>query len=122
MGSIKSYRNLIVWQKSMEMCTLVYRLTQKFPEEEICGLTSQLRRASVSVAVNIAEGHGRNSKNEYRHFIGIAKGSLAEMESMITLSQILRYSSENEAREILGLSTEVSKMLSTINKKLSPSP
>lgn len=118
MEEVKSYTHLIVWQKSIEVCTLVFRLTQDFPGTEIYGLTSQLRRAAVSVPANISEGHSRNSRKEYRHFIGIARGSLAEVETLITISKALQFTSENKINEVTYLCTEISKMLNSLNKKL----
>src|SRR5258708_31871305 len=76
-----SYRALIVWQKAIAMVTDIYRATQNFPRQEIYGLTSQLRRSAVSVASNIAEGQGRLSRREFRPFLGVARGSLIEMET-----------------------------------------
>ena|SRR6185312_16725328 len=78
-----SYRDLIVWQKATAMVTDIYRSTQHFPREEMFGLTSQLRRSAVSVASNIAEGQGRLSKGEFRHFLGQARGSLIELETQV---------------------------------------
>ena len=85
------YRALIVWQKATNMVTEIYRATQTFPREEMFGLTSQLRRSSVSVASNIAEGQGRLSKGEFRQFLGHARGSLIEMETQILIAGNLGY-------------------------------
>ncbi len=76
-----SYRDLIVWQKAIAMVTDIYRATQNFPRQETYGLTSQIRRSAVSVASNIAEGQGRLSRREFRQFLGVARGSLVEMET-----------------------------------------
>ena len=118
MEEVKSYTQLIVCQKSIEVCTLIFRLTQDFPGTEIYGLTSQLRRAAVSIPANISEGHCRNSRKEYRHFIGIARGSLAEVETLITISKALQFTSENKINEVTYLCTEISKMLNSLNMKL----
>ena len=77
---LESYRELRVWQRAIEMTLAIYRLTTSFPKEELFGLTSQLRRATVSVASNIAEGYGRNSKGEYKQFLGVARGSTLELK------------------------------------------
>jgi four helix bundle protein len=78
---LESYRELSVWKRSIEMALKTYRLTKVFPKEELFGLTSQMRRAAVAVASNIAEGYGRNSKGEYKQFLGIARGSNLELQT-----------------------------------------
>ena len=118
MEEVKSYRNLIVWQKSIEVCALIYQLTRDFPSEETFGITSQLKRAAISVPTNISEGHSRNSRKEYRHFIGIARGSIAEVETLILLTKNLQFTSENKISEISALCTEIGKMLTSLNRKL----
>ena len=80
---VQSYRDLVAWNKAMELVTEIYRVTKKFPKEELFGLMSQLRRAAVSIPSNIAEGKGRLSKGEFRQFLGNARGSLAEVETQI---------------------------------------
>ena len=87
----RDYRDLVVWQKAMEMVTEIYRITQAFPREEIYGLTSQIRRAAISIPSNIAEGQGRLTRGEFRQFLGHAKGSLAELETQILIAQNLGY-------------------------------
>src|SRR5271155_3748716 len=106
-----SCRDLIVWQRAITMVTEVYRATQSFPCEEIYGLTSQLRRSAVSVASNIAEGQGRISRAEFRHFLGMARGSLIEMETQIVIAGNLGYVSQDTADRLAGCSGEVSRML-----------
>ena len=98
-----SYRDLIVWQKAIAMVTDNYQSTQSFPRQETYGLTSQLRRSAVSVASNIAEGQGRLSKREFHHFLGVARGSLIEMETQVVIGENLGYLSEAEARRLAGL-------------------
>src|SRR5207245_1271791 len=83
---VQSYRDLIVWQKALDMAEAIYVATRSFPKEEIYGLTSQMRRAAVSVASNIAEGHARQSRGEYMQFLGIARGSLAELNTQVMLA------------------------------------
>ena len=118
---VKSYEDLIVWQKSMDVVELVYRATKSFPKEELYGLTNQIRRAAVSIPSNIAEGHARNSTAEFRHFLSIAQGSKAEVETQIQIAQRLDYLSSPQVQEILSLLKEISKMLAALKIKLTPS-
>ncbi len=87
----QSYKDLIVWQKAILLVTEVYKVTRPFPREELFGLTSQLRRAAVSVPSNIAEGQARLTKGEFRQFLGVARGSLAELDTQLVISQQLGY-------------------------------
>ena len=107
----QSYRDLIVWQKAMEMVTEVYRLTRSFPKEEEYGLTSQLRRAAVSVPSNIAEGHGRLTKGEFKQFLGYSRGSLLETETLVLTAMNLSYLTDQQMRRILNLTAEVGRTL-----------
>src|ERR1700677_673204 len=84
-----SFRDLTVWQRSMQLTVAIYRLTQEFPREEIYGLTSQIRRAAVSLPSNIAEGHGRLNKGEYRQFLGIARASNFELQTQLQIAREL---------------------------------
>ena len=86
-----SYRDLIVWQKAITMVTHIYEATQSFPRQETYGLTSQIRRSAVSVASNIAEGQGRLSRREFHHFLGVARGSLIEMETQMVIAENLGF-------------------------------
>lgn len=117
MGDFKS---LIVWQKSVSLVTDIYTLTEKFPKNEIFGLTSQMRRASVSIPSNISEGHSRRSSKDYIQFLKFSRGSLAELETQILISKNLNFITEKEYLEIDKKTIEVSKMLnsliSSINK------
>ncbi len=108
---MKGHRNLVVWQKAMILVTEMYRATRDFPKDEIYGLTSQLRRAAVSVPSNLAEGHGRNSRKEFHHFVGQARGSLTEAETQLEIASNLDYLSKNEALELLSRSSEIGRML-----------
>ena len=106
----QSYRQLLVWQKARALAVAVYRTTDKFPKVETYGLTSQLRRASISVASNIAEGQGRLTKGEFRHFLGMSRGSLLELETELEIASDLAYLDrashdllQQRAYEILGL-------------------
>jgi four helix bundle protein len=107
MRSVRSFRDLIVWQRAMELALAVYELTREFPKEEIYGLTSQLRRAAVSIASNIAEGHGRNTAGEFRQFLGVARGSNFEVQTQLVLSRRLKYGEEERMTLCEGLSVEV---------------
>lgn len=117
--STVSYKQLIVWQKSVELVTLVYQLTQEFPREEIYGLVSQMRRAAVSIPSNIAEGRSRGSKKEFRHFLSIAFGSCAELETQIEVAKKLTYLQHKRVQECSNLLTEIMKMLATLIKRVS---
>jgi four helix bundle protein len=112
------YRDLKVWQLAMLLAEEAYRLGAGFPKHEVYGLTSQLQRSSVSVPSNIAEGQGRNSPNEFRHFLGIAMGSLAELETQIILAQRFNYITEQQSGKALQLADEIGKMLKGLQKSL----
>ncbi|HXZ26573.1 MAG TPA: four helix bundle protein [Terriglobales bacterium] len=108
---LKSYRELIAWQKAMALVTDVYRHTQDFPGKEMYGLTSQIRRSAVSVPSNIAEGQGRRSTGEFQQFLGHAKGSLFELETQILIARNLNYLSEKGSSEPLASAGEVGRIL-----------
>ena len=116
---MKSYRDLIVWQKSVTMVALIYKLISKFPDEEKYGLTSQIKRSSVSVPSNIAEGYGRNYTKDYARFLQIARGSLFEMQTQFQIALNLDFIQEKDLDEIKSLSVEIEKMLNVLIKKLS---
>jgi four helix bundle protein len=115
---LKSYRDLLVWQKAMELTIEIYRFSNDFPKSEVYGLTSQLRRAGVSVPSNIAEGYGRGSRKEYVQFLCISQGSLKELETQVILAQRLNYGSKAAAEGLLGLSDEVGRMLGALIRSL----
>ena len=110
------FRELIVWQKAMTMVTNVYESTQHFPREEIYGLTNQIRRAAVSIPSNIAEGQGRRTRGEFQQFLGIAKGSLAELETQILIAQNLKYIQQPE--QLLERLQEVGRLLNGLINSL----
>lgn len=116
MSGIKSYKELIVWQKSMKLVTMVYELSKKFPDDEKFGLTSQMRRCSVSIPSNIAEGWGRLSRKNYIQFLRISRGSLFELETQVLITKELNYI--NDSVIIENLIIEISKMLNSLIKKL----
>lgn len=103
----------------MTLTELVYKATSSFPDEEKYGLTNQIRRSTVSIASNIAEGAGRNSKKEFRNFLGIANGSLNELNTQLEISKRLQLINENEFDRISNLSDEIQKMIYTLIKKFS---
>ena len=118
MSQINSYKDLIVWQKAMDLVTAVYELTSKYPKEEAYGLTSQSRRAAVSILSNIAEGRFRSTRNDFRHFLIVAYGSAAELETQIEIAKKLSFVNEKDTEKAQSLLVEVMKMLNTITKKL----
>lgn len=115
---IESYRDLIVWQKSIQLCLAIYKLTAKFPQNETYGLMSQLRRAGVSIPSNIAEGYGRSSTGEYKHFLGVARGSNFEIQTQLVVAGELKLGSEEDRIATEALSMEVGKMLVAIMKRI----
>ncbi len=115
---IRSYLDLIVWQKGMDFCTDVYTATKAFPKEELFGLTQQVRRAVVSIPSNIAEGYGRGSTAEYVHFLRIARGSLFEAQTQLEIAHRLEYVSSPALEPLNALSIELEKMLNSMISKL----
>jgi four helix bundle protein len=113
-----SYRELVVWQRSIQMSVAIYKLTATFPKEETYGLSSQLRRAGVLVASNIAEGYARLSKGEYKQFLGMARGSNSEVQTQLVIARELGYGSPQSLETAEGLSNEVGKMLAAILRGL----
>jgi four helix bundle protein len=109
--TINSFRDLRVWQSGMDPVTHVYRLTQSFPREEQYGLTSQMRRAAVSVPSNIAEGHARESSKEYLNRLSMVQGSLAELHTQIEIALRLDFAETQAAREILDLAASLSRQI-----------
>lgn len=107
----QSYKDLVAWQKSMDMVVEIYRATEGFPKHELYGLTSQIRRAAVSVPSNIAEGQAHFSKPEFRHFLRHARGSLAEMETQLLIARRLNYLNQPATEKILGAVSEVGRIL-----------
>jgi four helix bundle protein len=108
---VQSFRDLLVWQRAIQLSVSIYRLTQVFPREELYGLTSQIRRSAVSVPSNIAEGHGRLSTGEYRQFLGIARGSNFELQTQIEIARALGFGDPKLLDDAEGLSHEVGKMI-----------
>ena len=114
----ESFKDLVVWQRAVQMTVAIYKLTSAFPETERFGLTNQLRRASVSVASSIAEGYGRSTKGEYLLFLGHARGSNCEVQTQLVISEALDFGSVESRQLADSLSVEVSKMLVAMMSKL----
>lgn len=114
----KSFKKLTVWQKTYEMVLLIYKYSQKFPSSELYGLTSQMRRAAISILANIAEGSERQHKKEFMQFLSIARGSLAEVETYLMLTKDLGYLNEQEFHELEERRKEVGRLLRGLYKSL----
>ena len=115
---VSDHRQLVAWQKGIELALETYRLTRRFPREETYGLTSQIRRAAVSVPSNIAEGNGRAHRSEYGHFVSIARGSLRDVETLVEIARGLTYLSEEELATVRELLDHVGRMLTRLLKQL----
>ncbi len=112
------YKKLDIWNESIELVSDVYKLTQKFPREEIYSLTSQIRRSSVSIPSNIAEGAGRNGKNEFINFLGIAGGSCCELDTQLILAQRLGYIKTEEIKIVFDRLDHIQRMVINLIRKL----
>lgn len=106
-----SYQNLTVWQRSVDLSVAVYQLTKGFPSDELYGMTSQLRRAAVSVSSNIAEGYGRASRPDFRRFLAIARESAMEVQSQLVVAGRLNFGYARDAQSVGAMADEVGKML-----------
>ena len=115
---IKSYRDLLVWQKAMDLVADSYELSAKLPKTVTYGLASQIQRAAVSIPANIAEGHGREHLGDDLHHLSVANGSLMELETHLLLATRLSYVAEKEVERLLEKTGEVSRMLSGLSKSL----
>lgn len=117
-GMGNSFRELVVWQRAVQMSLAIYKLTSSFPASEQFGLTHQLRRASVSVASNIAEGYGKSSRGEYLVYLGHARGSNSEVQTQLVIAEGLGFGTEKDRHFVEGLAEEVGKMLVVMMQKL----
>ena len=115
---VKSYKDLLVWQRSIQLSLSIYRLTKVFPTEERYGLTSQMQRAGVSIPSNIAEGYGRGTRKDYKQFLSIARGSTLEVQTQLFIVNELGYCNSAALKQAQLLSEEVSKMLYSLIHKL----
>jgi four helix bundle protein len=113
-----SFKNLVLWQRAVELSIAIYKLTGSFPSSERFGLTNQLRRASVSVASNIAERYGRSTRGEYIQFLGHARGSNCELQTQLVIASSLRMGTETELKRAEDLAQEVARMLVALMKRL----
>jgi four helix bundle protein len=111
MARSRSFRDLIVWQKAMKLARVAYLLTNSLPEKEAYGLVNQIRRAAVSVPSNIAEGHGRLTDLQFRHFLGNARGSLYELQTQIELARDLSFLDAEAVRKFMEQATEVARLI-----------
>lgn len=118
MTQIKSFRDLLVWQKSMSLVTSIYQLTRDFPHAEMFGLTSQLRRASISIPSNIAEGYGRNTSKDYLRYLQIALGSLYEMQTQLEIASNLHFLDIVDFKKMISLCLEIERMLTSLIAKI----
>ena len=114
---MQGHKDLLVWQKSMDLVTQIYRLTQGFPKQEIYGLASQIQRAAVSIPSNIAEGHALKQTQAYARHLAIASGSLAEVETQLEIASRLGYNPD-ECRELLVRADEIGKMLMGLRRTI----
>lgn len=115
---IKDFKDLIVWQKAMELVAEVYLLVKILPKEELYSLSDQIRRSAISIPSNIAEGQGRNSVKEFIHFLAIAKGSKAALETQLLLCVKIKYLNNNEIENAINLIQEIGKMLNALQNSL----
>jgi len=115
---MNNYKDLKVWQKSVDLTVRVYEATKAFPREEMYGLTSQARRSAVSVPSNIAEGSGRNTKNDFRNFLGISYGSSCELETQLIIANRINYLSDNELKLFQNEIEEIQRMNWSLRKSL----
>jgi four helix bundle protein len=114
----QSYKDLIVWQKSIDLAKIVYRLTAKFPAEEKFGIVAQMRRASISIPSNIAEGQARHTTGEFVQFISHSEGSVAELDTQLILSVELKFCESTAAAPCVELADEVRRMLNALRRRL----
>lgn len=112
------FRELVIWKRSRLLCSKIYEVTSKFPADEKFGLTNQLRRASVSIPSNIAEGSSRNSNKDFSRFLEIAIGSAYEMETQLLIASDLNFISENELSTLITEMEEIIKMISKFRSSL----
>jgi four helix bundle protein len=115
---VKSYRDLLVWQRGIDLVEVIYRASARWPASEAFGLTGQIRRAAVSIPANIAEGHGRGGDKELARFLAISRGSHCEVETHLIIASRLQFLSETEFNQIQSISHEVGRLLHGLSKRL----
>jgi four helix bundle protein len=118
-SGVRSYRDLLVWQKSMALVRDVYRVTRLFPDDERFGLISQMRRCAVSIPSNIAEGHGRHQTGDFIRFLRMANGSLYELQTQLEIARDLAYIDSDEYKLVSSITEELERMLPSLIRKLS---
>ncbi len=116
--SLQHYRQLVVWQKAMELVKAIYEVTERFPRHEVYGLTSQIRRAAISVPSNIAEGQGRDSTKEFLHHLSMAYGSLMEVETQVLIAESLTYIDQTDSAKILERTAETGRLINGLVRSL----
>jgi four helix bundle protein len=122
MSAIKSYKDLLIWQKGFQIVISTYKLTKDFPQEELYALTSQIKRASVSIPSNIAEGYGRNTDKSFSHFIDISRGSLYELETQLLIAKELEFIQDLDMfNHVISLINDESKMINAFYNSISKS-
>lgn len=119
---IKTYQDLIVWQRSMDLAVECYNMTASFPKNELYGLVSQINRSGASIPANIAEGHGRGSRKEYVQFLWIAHGSLCELETHVLLSERVGLMEKGQTQRLLQSCIQIKKMLRALIGQLAKTP
>lgn len=122
MSEVRNYRDLLVWQRAMDIAAATYELSRNFPKDELFGLTSQSRRAAASIAANIAEGYGRASRPTYAHFLRIAQGSLKELETHLILAERVGVVRPGSVAGLLDQSDELGRMLRALIARLQKRP
>ena len=115
---IKTFKDLTVWQETMNLVEMIYLQTRNFPKEEMYGLTSQVRRAAVSIPANIAEGNGRKNRKEYLHFLSIANGSMTELETHLLIAERLKFLTKETAEQLQTQLQSVGRLLTALRKSL----
>lgn len=118
MGRVRGFRNLEIWQKGIDLVTLIYRVAEQFPESERYGLSAQMRRCAVSVPSNVAEGFRRGHPKEFKQFLNISLGSLAELETQLVIAKGVRYLDEQSERDLFERIDHISRMVTNLMKKL----
>lgn len=118
MSDIRTYRDLLVWQKGIALVTLLYQETKSFPREEVYGLTSQMRRCAVSIPSNITEGHGRSTRKEYLRYLEVALGSLRELQTQIEIARNLQFLDADAHSKLSNLTLELERMLTSLQRSL----
>ena len=117
-GDVKSYRDLLVWQKAISISVSCYQLTKDFPRDELYGMTSQIRRSSVSIAANIAEGFGREQTRPFIHFLRISQGSLKELETHLVIAEQVQLAQGRDVEPLMRATAELGRMLRAMIRSL----